>query len=316
MSNFIIESGRLGMRELEEADHEALSAILGDEKVMYAWEHGFSEEEVAGWIRNNRQRYVRDGVGYYALIEKNSGRLIGTMGPLKEDIAGEIVMGIGYILGREWWGKGYAAEGAAACAGYIFDTLGEERIVCDIRPENSASIKVAERIGMEPVGEFIKHYNGREMPHIIYELRRDCAGVEVRFGTENMRFDKITEWLADSYWLKGVSEREVVLSAQGSGCVAGAFAGGSQIGYARAVSDKYRFAYIMDVIVAPEYRGRGVGQQLIKSLLECDELKHVYHWILITGSAHNFYEKLGFHKLSRADDWYEIRKGRPAERNL
>ena len=65
----------------------------------------------------------------------------------------------------EYYGNGYAAEGAKAMADYVFNTLKASKIICDIRPMNKSSIAVAKRIGMVERGMFIKKYRGKEMPH-------------------------------------------------------------------------------------------------------------------------------------------------------
>jgi predicted GNAT family N-acyltransferase len=96
----------------------------------------------------------------------------------------------------------------------------------------------------------------------------------------------------------------------------GIFDDGGQVGYARVISDKYRSAYILDVIIEPARRGQGLGRQLMDNILHCPELQYVYQWMLITGDAHGFYEKCGFNKLSRPDDWYEIKHPRPGDRNF
>ncbi len=168
-----IESQRLGMRELKKEDETSLYEFMKDISVMYAWEHGFSHEEVQKWIDDNQKRYKNCGYGYFALIEKSSGKVIGTMGPLLEMINGKEVIGIGYILNKDYWGKGYATEGARACAEYCFNVLKAQEIVCDIRPQNKRSIRVAESIGMKLVGEFVKIYQGKEMPHLIFKLSKD-----------------------------------------------------------------------------------------------------------------------------------------------
>lgn len=165
-----IESERLGMRELTVNDVSALYAFMNDIRVMYAWEHGFSKAEVEKWISDNQERYRTYGYGYYALIEKFSGKIIGTLGPLPEYINGQEVIGIGYILSRDYWGRGYAVEGAKSCVEYCFNVLKASEIICDIRPENKASIRVAEKIGMKVQGKFVKVYRGKEMPHLIFKL--------------------------------------------------------------------------------------------------------------------------------------------------
>jgi len=138
---------------------------------------------------------------------------------------------------------------------------------------------------------------------------------ETKSGIENMQFDRITALLADTYWCPGIGKAEVILSARNSAYVVGVFDDSGQVGYARVISDKYRFGYILDVIIDPARRGQGLGRQLIDNILHCPELQYVYQWILVTGDAHGFYEKAGFKKFTRPDDWYEIRNPRPSDRN-
>ena len=68
---------------------------------------------------------------------------------------------------------GYATEGARASLAYAFERLGAERVIAEIRPENEASRHVAERLGMKTAGSFIKHYRGKEMPHLIYAVSKE-----------------------------------------------------------------------------------------------------------------------------------------------
>lgn len=169
----MIETERLVMRKITAADFEAVSRILGDAEVMYAWEHGFSEAEARRWLGENISRYESDGFSYLAAVEKTSGEIIGFIGPLIETIEGRRHIGVAYILKKERWGGGYAAEGARASLAYAFERLGAERVIAEIRPENDASRRVAERMGMEIEGRFIKHYHGKEMPHLIYAISKE-----------------------------------------------------------------------------------------------------------------------------------------------
>ena len=169
---FVIETVRLGLRRLEESDSEALSSFLGDPEVMYAWEHGFSESEVREWIIKNKKRYDRDGFSYFAATCKETGRLIGAIGPLMEDIDGAWVPGVAYIIAKKYWGQGYATEGAAACIRYLFTQFGAEKVIASIRPDNAASLRVAGKLGMIVEGQHIKFVNGREVPHLIYGISK------------------------------------------------------------------------------------------------------------------------------------------------
>ena len=165
---WIFKSERLGFRHITQEDAPALSAFLQDIDVMYAWEHAFSDDEVAQWIQKNLHRYTRDGFSYFAAVEKDTGKLIGAMGPLVEEAGPETHIGIAYILNKAYWHKGFAREGAEACVQYAFTTLHVPRITAQIRPDNRASRRVAEHLGMRVIGKFVKHYNGKDMPHLLY----------------------------------------------------------------------------------------------------------------------------------------------------
>lgn len=135
---------------------------------MTAWEHTFSDEQIQKWIENQILRYQKEIVGYFAAIRKHTGEFIGQMGLLWNDFDELRVLEIGYMLRREYLGMGYATEGAAALAEYAFTVIGLNKVYASIRPENTRSIRVAERIGMRTEGSFTKQYNGKDMEHIIY----------------------------------------------------------------------------------------------------------------------------------------------------
>lgn len=168
-----LETQRLLLRPLTAGDLDTLVPIMADPLVMTAWEKTFTRPEVAQWITRHQARRIRDGYGYYAAIEKATGQLVGQIGLLAEEIEQQTHLGIGYILGRSAWGKGYATEGAAACMAYAFEELQAPLVLCEIRPENTASIAVAKRLGMKKTGWFVKQYEGKEMPHDLYTISRE-----------------------------------------------------------------------------------------------------------------------------------------------
>lgn len=172
MDKRILETKRLYLREITENDFGALCGILQDIEVMYAWERAFSEEEVTGWIQENRKRYGHEGYSYWAVVEKEEERLIGVCGILAEQVEGERRLGVGYIFNKNYWNQGFAFESASACVDYAFEVLGAEEITAQIRPNNSASRRIAERLGMEVEREFIRQYRGKDMPHLLYRRKR------------------------------------------------------------------------------------------------------------------------------------------------
>lgn len=165
----ILETKRLTIRRLDYDDFEALLAIMRKPDVMYAWEHGFSEDDVRAWIERQLMRYTKDGIGYFAVLQKESGLLIGQAGLMKTTMNGNEVVEIGYIFDNTYWHNGYATEAAESLIAYAFDGLELPAVYCSIRPENKASVRVAKRLGMEPCGSHTVVYRGKEMPHIIYK---------------------------------------------------------------------------------------------------------------------------------------------------
>lgn len=166
-----IFSERLKFREITPDDFASIYNILKNKEVMYAWGHGFTEEETHEWIQKNISRYKNEGYGYFSVIEKNTENFIGVMGLITETIQEKQYMGLAYILDKKYWGFGYATEGVKACINYAFDILKAEKVIAEIRPENIKSCEVAERAGMTVEGEFIKIYKGESMKHIIYSIR-------------------------------------------------------------------------------------------------------------------------------------------------
>ena len=116
MCKQILETQRLILREMTDEDFPALCRMLRDPEVMYAYAHGFSEEESWDWLRRQQSRYETDGFGLWAMIEKKSGRMIGQCGLTMQALAdGTMVHEVGYLLEKAAWGNGWATEAAVAC---------------------------------------------------------------------------------------------------------------------------------------------------------------------------------------------------------
>ena len=168
LEQYEMQSERLRFRRLRADDFELISPLLQDEQTMYAWEHGFTYDEVCDWIADMMRRYHEDGCGYFAALDVQSGELVALSGPLVEHLyADETAIGIGYIVRRDLWQQGYGTECAKACVQYAFDRLGADRVIAVIRPNNIASLGVAASCGMKPVGQIIRHYRGQDLPHVV-----------------------------------------------------------------------------------------------------------------------------------------------------
>lgn len=116
---------------------------------------------------------------------------------------------------------------------------------------------------------------------------------EISFDLSRIDFRQTSDLIMSSYWGHSRTEEMNARAFVNSICVA-AYIEGNQVGFGRAITDYCVFAYLADVIVWPGYRGRGIGKNLVKALLEHHELRQVDHWCLTTTDAQPFYAQFGF----------------------
>lgn len=174
---FVCESERVFLRPYTQADFAALHKIVSDKETMYAWGQGFSKKQSQEWLDKQLAHYQQYGFGIWAIIEKQSGAIIGNAGLNHTEISlkgkTQKIVEIGYLLHRNFWGKGYGSEVARMCVKYGFETLGLEEVYCLIKEDNTASIKVAKKLEMELIGKHIKNYKGKELPHCVFRLEKN-----------------------------------------------------------------------------------------------------------------------------------------------
>jgi RimJ/RimL family protein N-acetyltransferase len=172
-----LETPRLILREMRSTDVDSLHRIFSDPLLMRfwpVWTHGETEEWVAAQLR----RYAQDGFGLWAITFKASDEAIGDCGLVRHEVDGAMETDIGWHLLRAHWGQGYATEAASASRDYAFAQLRLERLVAQIHPENYASRRVAEKIGMRLLKEYL-HARGLRL---LYVVERDTS-VPSRVGT-------------------------------------------------------------------------------------------------------------------------------------
>ena len=155
-----IQTDRLLLREMTQADFPALCQMLYDPVVMKAYEGAFTQAEAQAWLDRQISRYRKDSLGLWAVVLRETW----------QEADGRTVLEVGYLFSQAYWHRGYAAEAARACRDFAFDTLGAETVYSIIRDTNTASRAVALRNGMHRVGGFVKHYRGVEMPHDIFAV--------------------------------------------------------------------------------------------------------------------------------------------------
>ena len=116
--------------------------------------------------------------------------------------------------------------------------------------------------------------------------------------------DVIHGFLSQSYWAKGIPRETVARSLKGSLCFA-LLHNGTQIGFARVISDGATIAYLGDVFVLPEFRGQGLSKWLMDCVTAHPDLQGLRRWILATSDAHGLYAQYGFTALKRPDIFME-----------
>ena len=114
----------------------------------------------------------------------------------------------------------------------------------------------------------------------------------------------ITEFLRSSYWARGIPADTVDQSIEHSLCFA-LLDGECQIGFARVISDYATIAYLGDVFVLTDYRGRGLGKWLIECVTGHPELQGLRRWVLATRDAHGLYAQFGFTPLRKPEIFME-----------
>jgi GNAT superfamily N-acetyltransferase len=119
-----------------------------------------------------------------------------------------------------------------------------------------------------------------------------------------MDVDAIHGYLSRVYWSEGIPREVVERSMQNSLCF-GVFCGTEQVGFARVITDFATFAYVADVFVLEQHRGRGLATWLMQFMMQHPRLQGLRRWALATRDAHGLYEKVGF-KLLNPDRWMEI----------
>ena len=123
--------------------------------------------------------------------------------------------------------------------------------------------------------------------------------------TSKLDCSMIYHFLSTSYWAAGIPEEVFLRSISGSLCF-GLYHGEAQIGFARVITDKATFAYLCDVFVLPDYRGRGLGHWLMEAIQNHPELKNLRRFVLVTRDAHSLYRQFGFGQLSRPESYMEL----------
>jgi [ribosomal protein S5]-alanine N-acetyltransferase len=162
-----LRTERLLIRPFESSDVDAMTLVYWDPKVMRHVCLGVLDREgTAGLLEEYRRAQDERGFSTWAVVEAESGAVVGDVGFGVYEPTGEPELG--YTLAAAVWGRGYAFEAARACVGAAFAHLPYRRVVAKVEPENERSLRVAERLEMRAVGTIA--VEGR--PHVLLAVER------------------------------------------------------------------------------------------------------------------------------------------------
>jgi GNAT superfamily N-acetyltransferase len=133
------------------------------------------------------------------------------------------------------------------------------------------------------------------------------AAIEISTDRDRIDRELVHRFLSEhSYWARGRTreENDRVMDA----CLPfAAYLDGRQVAYARVLTDTVAFAYLGDVFVLPEARGRGIGKALMEAILDHPAVSRVRRFALVTDDAHSLYEQYGFRPLDDVRKWMQRR---------
>lgn len=160
---------RLQLRQFTAEDVEQLAPILADREVMrFSISGPKTIEQTAQFVQWCLRDYEQQGFGIWAVIHRSHNQLIGTCGLTVQHVDGVDDIEVGYRFASSYWGEGLATEAAQVSLAYTFHQLNIPRVIAIIEPENVASIRVAEKIGMQ----WIRNTSYHHIPVKLYMIQR------------------------------------------------------------------------------------------------------------------------------------------------
>jgi len=173
-TSIVCQTTRLILRKFNESDVDPILGFRGDPEVMrFSIAGPETREDIqAKYLPSCLRRYSRDGLGQWAVVRKTDGICVGECGICAQEVDGAKEFEISYRLRRDCWGNGLATEAARACCDYGFKQAGLRRLISIIEFENTASIRVAEKMGMTLVKRALFH----RIPVLVYGVVSTVTG--------------------------------------------------------------------------------------------------------------------------------------------
>ena len=168
----VLEATRVGLRPLESGDAAALHAVFSDPEAMRYWSSPPHEDlaRTEEMIDSIRERFEQRDLLQWGIERKEDARLLGTVTLIAA--GSQPRAELGYILGPEHWGQGYAGEAQLRVIEFAFDDLGLHRLEADTHPGNAPSLRSLERLGFRREGLLRERWNvaGEVSDSVIFGL--------------------------------------------------------------------------------------------------------------------------------------------------
>lgn len=132
------------------------------------------------------------------------------------------------------------------------------------------------------------------------------SGYKASSEKKDMDLSVIHGYISRSYWAKNIPINTMKKAINNSLCFGVFTDSGQQVAFARMVTDSATFAYLADVFVLNEHRGKGISKWLMKIILENPNLQGIRRMALATSDAHGLYEQFGFKSLNSPESFMEL----------
>lgn len=164
---YLFTSERLGFRNWIDSDIDKMTAVSADPEVMEFFPSVKTKAMTEDFIKNMKSAFEKKGYCYYPVEILDTKEFIGFIGLIDQTYNSPFTpnVDVGYRLGKAFWGKGYATEGAKRCIEYGFNDLGLEKIIAIASESNIKSTHVMKKVGMNLSGSF-KHPKLEGFPHL------------------------------------------------------------------------------------------------------------------------------------------------------
>lgn len=131
-------------------------------------------------------------------------------------------------------------------------------------------------------------------------------GYKISANKNDLDFSVVYQFIASSYWAKGIPQTTMQRAIENSLCFGVFTERNQQVGFARVISDYATYAYLADVFILEDHRGKGLSKWLVAEILNHADLQGLRRFNLVARDAHGLYEQFGFARLQTTNGYMEI----------